>query len=155
MVILSLFNATPAKDIEAVSQGVQVGHSRYWTVKEMLNLALDAGFDTTQASNIVAIALAESGGFDGAQNYNPPDVYCPNGSLDRGVLQFNSCYHAEIPDACAYDARCSFENAYRVSHGGMVYNEWYAYVKGTYLSFLGLVIDTLAEKLGEEFEVDP
>lgn len=71
MVILSLFNATPVKDIEAASQGVQATHSRYWTVKEMLNLALDAGFDTTQASNIVAIALAESGGFDGAQNYNP------------------------------------------------------------------------------------
>jgi len=37
----------------------------------------------------------------------------------------------------------------------MVYNEWYAYVKGTYLSFLGLVIDTLAEKLREEWEIDP
>lgn len=153
--MLSLFNTIPVKDIEAASQGAQVAHSRYWTVKEMLNLALDAGFDTTQASNIVAIALAESGGFDGAQNYNPPSPDCPYGSLDRGILQFNSCYHSEVSNACAYDARCSFEQAYRVSHGGTVYYEWAAYNAGTYLAFLNGVIDTLADKLGEEWETDP
>lgn len=129
--------------------------ARNWSAEEMLNLAFDAGFDSENAVTIVCIAFAESGGYDGALNYNSPTLGCPLGSTDRGILQINSCYHSEVSNECALDARCSFVEAWRISYGGLEYGEWYAYVYQTHLAFETAVRQALSRKRNAEVEIDP
>ncbi len=47
------------------------------------------------------IAKCESGLDPGAKNTNT------NGSVDRGLFQWNNKWHPEITDSCAFDAECS------------------------------------------------
>lgn len=129
--------------------------ARNWSAEEMLNLAFDAGFDKPNAVVIVCIAFAESGGYDGALGYNPPTLGCPLGSIDRGILQINSCYHSEVSNACALDARCSFVEAFRISYGGLEYGEWTTYQVQAHLAFVDHVEAALKRKLGGEWEIDP
>lgn len=151
----TLVNATPVETIEAAGPVTVEHHSRYWTVKGMLNLAFAAGFDTYNACIIVSIAKAESGGFDGATNWNPPTIDAPYGSLDRGILQINDWYHYEVSDSCAFDAECSFRQAYRISHNGTQYHEWASFVDDSYLAFWPDVEKQCKDKIDEEWEVDP
>lgn len=154
-VMVTLTNIIGQEYIEAAGPVTVEHHSRYWSAKEMANLAFDAGFNTYEAGIIVSIAFAESGGYDGAYNWNPPSIPCPNGSADRGILQINDCHHWEVSDACAYDARCSFKEAYRISMNGTKYHEWYAFVRGTFLIFYDDVVKLIKEKIDGEWEVDP
>jgi Lysozyme like domain len=105
------------------------------TVAEARALAEAAGFVGSRAQTIVAIAQAESGLNTLAQNTTgntPP-------STDRGILQINSFWHAEVPNSCAYDAACSFERAYGISAGGRNFTPWAAYKQGTYEKYMGAV----------------
>lgn len=77
----------------------------------------------------MAVVLAESGG-------DPHQVTQDVGSYDRGLWQFNSRWHAEVDNACAFDLYCASREAYRVSKGGTDWHEWAAYTAGSYLRYL-------------------
>lgn len=97
---------------------------------ELVDHAHAAGFTGIQAQIIAAIAMAESGG--NSLNY----LVNTDGTVDRGILQINSYWHAEVPDSCAYDVACSFQQAYRISNHGTDFNQWVTYQKGLYKKFM-------------------
>ncbi len=94
--------------------------------KQAIDWARAAGFKGAGLLTIVAIAYAESGLSASAKNCNNP-----GGTCDRGILQFNSFYHSEVSDSCAYDPVCSFKQAYRVSNGGTSFTPWVSYKTNT------------------------
>jgi hypothetical protein len=91
-----------------------------------------AGFRGGALVTAVAVALAESGCNPGAAGRNGPTSGCPNGSLDRGLWQINDCYHRDVTDACAYDAQCNANAAYRISSQGTNWNPWTTFRTGAY-----------------------
>ena len=95
-----------------------------------------AGFRAEPLVTAVAVGLAESACLPLARGTNGPSAGCPWGSVDRGLWQINSCYNAEVSDACAYDGACNARAAYRMSSGGTRWAAWAAYTGGTYLSRL-------------------
>lgn len=60
-----------------------------------------AGQEGVDPDLVVRVARCESGLNPAAENKNA------NGSIDRGLFQWNSKYHPEITDVCAYDIECS------------------------------------------------
>lgn len=84
----------------------------------------------------VAVALAESSCVASARGANGPTAGCPNGSVDRGLWQVNSCYHAEVSDSCAYNAQCNANAARRISAGGTNWTPWSTYNSGAYRAYL-------------------
>ncbi len=84
----------------------------------------------------VAIAMAESGCVRKAKLVNGPTQGCPNGSVDRGLWQINSCWHPEVSASCTYRVRCNALAAYRISSGGTDFSPWVTYNTGAYLAFL-------------------
>jgi hypothetical protein len=50
--------------------------------------------------------------------------------MDRGILQFNSYWHKDVTDACAFNPQCAFQQAYRVSQGGTNFSQWATYQNG-------------------------
>lgn len=153
--VSALFNPTLQKAVQGAGVVPVLEHHTRWSDEAMLNLAFDAGFDSLQAITIVCIALAESGGHDDATGYNPPTPGCPNGSRDRGILQINDCYHYEVSDACAYNAACSFREAYRISYGGLEFGDWVAYALQLHLAYADRVTAAYRRKIDGEWEIDP
>jgi Lysozyme like domain len=103
---------------------------------QAIQYASAAGFNGQALNTIVAIATAESGLRTDAQGHN-------TGSVDRGVLQINSYWHAEVPDACAYDPACAFRQAYRISNGGTNFTPWTTYTNGAYRAYLSSSTNTI------------
>jgi len=94
--------------------------------------AASAGFTGSGLDTIVAIAQAESSLNTLAQGHNT------DGSIDRGILQINSRWHAEVTDSCAYDPLCSFQQGYRISNRGTSFTPWSTYTSGAYRRYLTL-----------------
>lgn len=92
--------------------------------------ALQAGFNGQALATVVAIAQAESNLNPSATNVNR------DGSIDRGLLQINNVYHAEVTDACAYDPACAMTAAFRISRRGTDFTAWSTYTGGAYLRYL-------------------
>lgn len=110
------------------------------TYTNALTLAHNAGF--SNPITIVAIAYAESGLNDLAQhvvNDIPPTDSAYN-SVDRGIVQINSFWHAEVPDTCAFTAACAFAAAYTISAQGTNYTPWSTYTSGAYKEFLPVAL---------------
>jgi hypothetical protein len=101
-----------------------------YTYAQLVTIAKQNGFTGLSADIIAAIAMAESSGNTTAQHVNA------DGTLDRGVLQINSYWHPEVSDTCAYDAACSFKQAYRISTYGQNFNPWVTYTSGAYRKYL-------------------
>jgi len=80
------------------------------------------------ADPVVAVAVewAEAGGNTDVRHVNP------DGSIDRGLWQFNSRFHPEVSDAQAFDANASTDAAYRISFGGTVWTPRSVFHNGTY-----------------------
>lgn len=112
-----------------------------YSVAHALAFAYNAGFRGNAQITAVAIATAESGLRDDARHVNP------GGTVDRGIVQFNSYYHREVSDACAYDAQCAFDQFYRVSSHGTNFHAWTTYNVGAHLRYMG--VTTTAYKLGK------
>jgi len=153
--MVSLANIIGQDSIEIAEAGPILEHHTRYSDEAMLRLAFDAAFDSENAVTIVCIALAESGGHDDALGYNPPTPGCPLGSMDRGILQINSCYHYEVSDACALNAACSFREAFRISYGGLEYGQWTTYALGYHRQYEQRVREALARMNNDDWEVDP
>jgi hypothetical protein len=99
-------------------------------------VASRAGFSGERLVTAVAVGMAESSCRPGAQNANGPTKGCPNGSVDRGLWQINSCWHPSVSNSCAYDAQCNANAAYRISAKGANFTPWVAYTNGSYRNHL-------------------
>jgi murein DD-endopeptidase MepM/ murein hydrolase activator NlpD len=100
------------------------------TVTQTKNFASQAGFTGQGLNIIVAIAQAESGLNTAARGVNS------DGSIDRGIVQINSKWHAEYSDACAYEPSCAMRAAYQISNKGTNFTPWSTYTSGAYKQFL-------------------
>ncbi|MFI9450804.1 FG-GAP-like repeat-containing protein [Amycolatopsis sp. NPDC052450] len=89
----------------------------------------NAGFTGENFVTAVAVAMAESRCDPLARGVN-------EGSVDRGLWQINDFYHPEVSDACAYDAQCNANAAYRISESGNDWTQWATYNSGSYRQFL-------------------
>jgi hypothetical protein len=99
-------------------------------------VASRAGFRGDRLVTAVAVGMGESSCRPNAQNANGPTKGCPNGSVDRGLWQINSCWHPSVSKSCAYDAQCNANAAYRISAQGTNFRPWAAYTNGSYRKFL-------------------
>jgi hypothetical protein len=113
------------------------------SIQQLTQYAQQAGFSGSGLQNIVAIAMAESGGNPTAQNCNNP-----GGTCDRGVLQINNCWHPEVSDSCANDPACAFKAAYSISNNGTSFTPWTTFTSGAYKQFLNQVSNTVGNTLG-------
>ena len=82
---------------------------------------------------MIRLAFYESGLRSNALNCNNSD-----GGCDRGIMQWNSKWHPEIDDNCAYDVRCAVEKAaINIKYGKE--HQWYAvkkvYAEGIYSNY--------------------
>ena len=99
-------------------------------------VASRAGFNGDRLVTAVAVGMGESSCRPEAHNANGPTKGCPNGSVDRGLWQINSCWHPSVSKSCAYDAQCNANAAYRISSGGTNWKPWVAYTNGRYEDYL-------------------
>lgn len=102
------------------------------TQDQLTQDASQAGFTGTGLQDIVAIAMAESGGNTLASN-----TVGNSAGTDRGVLQINSFFHPEVSNTCAYDPICSFTQAFNISQGGTSFTPWTTFDNGSFKKFLG------------------
>jgi Lysozyme like domain/Ricin-type beta-trefoil lectin domain len=89
----------------------------------------------------VAIGLAES-------SCNPSATYTnPDGCVDRGLWQIDSCAWPNVSNACAYQIQCNAAAAWNISAKGTYWCPWSTYsprgpsdcgTPGPYTSYLGL-----------------
>jgi hypothetical protein len=100
------------------------------------SVASRAGFSGDRLVTAVAVGMGESSCRPDAQNSNGPTKGCPNGSVDRGLWQINSCWHPSVSKSCAYDAQCNANAAYRISAKGTNFKPWAAYTNGSYRKHL-------------------
>ncbi len=100
------------------------------------SVASRAGFSGDRLVTAVAVGMGESSCRPDAQNANGPTKGCPNGSVDRGLWQINSCWHPSVSKSCAYDAQCNANAAYRISAKGTNFRPWVAYTNGSYRNHL-------------------
>ncbi|MGY1761559.1 hypothetical protein ACI79G_10380 [Geodermatophilus sp. SYSU D00779] len=99
-------------------------------------VASRAGFTGDRLVTAVAVGMGESSCRADAQNANGPTKGCPNGSVDRGLWQINSCWHPSVSKSCAYDAQCNANAAHRISAKGTNFKPWVAYTNGSYRKHL-------------------
>lgn len=89
-----------------------------------------AGFTGENFVVAVAVGMAESRCDPLARYVNT------GGSVDRGLWQINDYWHSEVSDACAYNAQCNADAAYRISDSGTDWTPWSTYKSGSYRQFL-------------------
>ena len=99
-------------------------------------VASQAGFSGDRLVTAVAVGMGESSCRPDAHNANGPTKGCPNGSVDRGLWQINSCWHPSVSKSCAYDAQCNANAAHRISAKGTNFKPWVAYTNGSYTKYL-------------------
>ncbi len=68
--------------------------------------------------------------------------------MDRGGWQLNSCYHAEVTDACAFDLACAAQATDRISGGGADWTAWTTYQSGAYRARLAAADAAIALTAG-------
>jgi hypothetical protein len=95
-----------------------------------------AGLSAGTAVTATAVGLAESSCTASATNSNGATSGCPRGSVDRGMWQINGCYHSEVSSACAFNAVCNAQAAFRISSSGTNWRPWSTYNSGAYRSRL-------------------
>ena len=98
----------------------------------------------------VAVAWAESRGVTTAVRIvtarkptGEPERW--HGSRDRGTWQFNSYFHPEVPDICAFDLACAAKEAFRVSAGGHNWSPWNTWRLGAHIPFITQAAAAIAQ----------
>lgn len=128
----------PAPKVATASQSTgefRSDDTRLLTDVAIARLALGAGLPRDKLQVAVAVCLAESTGFPGAVNTNPPGGEA-GGSRDRGLWQINSYWHPDVTDECAFNTQCNAKAMARISRGGTAWSAWAAYTNGSYRQFL-------------------
>ncbi|MFI9363319.1 hypothetical protein ACIG5E_20025 [Kitasatospora sp. NPDC053057] len=121
--------ATPAPAATGIDLCAEVGY--------------DAGFRGDALVTAIAVGMAESSCdplASNVQNNTPP-------SRDRGLWEINDYWHPEVSDACAFDAQCNANAAYRISNGGTNWQPWSTYNQGAHQRYLSAA-QAAADRLG-------
>ncbi len=130
--------AVPAS---ATQSGTQTLHPSAAAIDTCLKVAAKAGFSYTGTVNTshgpvrqivvaVAVAMAES-------SCNPNAVYTnSNGCRDRGLWQIDDCAHPDVSNACAFQAQCNADGAWRISNHGSNWTAWSTYNHGDWATYL-------------------
>lgn len=100
------------------------------TPEQLWWLAKIVGGGHGDTRTAAAVAGAESSGRPWAFNVNTDT----HRSVDRGLWQLNSFWHAEVSDECAYRALCNARNAYRISNGWREFTQWSTFNAGLHLN---------------------
>ncbi len=105
-----------------------------YSIAELLGALQGAGYSGAGLYIQAAISLAENG----ARKLTAVNTAgnTPAGSRDRGPFQINDYWHADVPDACAFDLACSAKAAFKISAGGTSFGAWSTYNSGAYLKTL-------------------
>ncbi|MFB7268014.1 transglycosylase SLT domain-containing protein, partial [Streptomyces nojiriensis] len=113
-----------------VAAGLAAGASPAYAAPSDLcaQVGYSAGWRGEALEFAVAIALAESSCNPGASNRQ--GNVDAEGSTDRGLWQINDFYHPDVTNACAYDAQCNANEAFRISSGGTNWQPWSTYNRG-------------------------
>lgn len=123
------------------------------SIDQAVQYARQAGFTGTGLINAVAIAISESG-----LNGNSINDTTSGIGLDRGIVKFNSVFHSDVPDSCAFNPLCAFQQMYRVSQKGTNFCEWCTFnagcakncnSNGPYRANLGVVTAAVARTAGK------
>jgi hypothetical protein len=93
-------------------------------------------FRRQRAVIAVAVGMAESYCTVRAKHRDGPTGGCPDGSIDRGLWQINSCYHPEVSRHCAFKANCNARAAKHISDHGKDWTPWSVFNSGTYRQYL-------------------
>jgi hypothetical protein len=102
---------------------------------DVMQYMWDAGFRYNAGLvNGLAVAYAETAGTLDPKITNQAGNTPP--STDRGLWQFNSYWHAEISDACAFDPVCATQQAYRIYKANGSFNSWSAFNNGAYKNYM-------------------
>lgn len=144
--------SAPARTGPTSQQGTVRPAGGTLTVDQVVALCLNVNGDRKRVSTAAAIIMAESGGNTVARCYNHRNsagvVYCgargpnPDGSgggvisIDRGLCQFNSVWHAELTDAQCDDPKTAVSAMFHVSAGFVWFKEWATFNSGDYARFL-------------------
>src|SRR5579875_3675878 len=118
--------------------------------QQLYQYGYQAGFRGSALDEVVAIALAESGGDTQHIHVNGPSVTngiaVPAGTVDMGVLQINNWWNNGQPghgplvtQAQAFDPAYAFQWAYNVTKGGqpgLFHAYWVTVQNGAYLKYL-------------------
>jgi hypothetical protein len=165
--IVTVFNETFNTNFKPIENTKQVEYSGKGKVSPagLVQLALNAGFSSTEAPNMAAIALAESGGNPRAHNPNPPDnsygLWQINmlGSLEGPrKVQFGISSNEELFDP-AVNARAA-----RKVFKSQGYGAWSVYKNRSYAQYLPVTREayallqnkgTLEGEIGEFNPVNP
>ena len=147
-------SAAGANKPASVGNGASAGTVRPMVSDSAADLCAQVGSNAgfphdNRLVTAVAVGLAES-------SCNPSATYVnPGGNgTDRGLWQINSKYHPEVTDACAYDAQCNADAAYRISSGGTSWTPWSTYNSGKYLQFMSQA-QAAVDRLGTGSAGDP
>lgn len=110
-----------------------------WSPIDVAALFREAGISGKETRQVaVALCWAESHGNDQAMLDNTT-LTPPGKGKDRGLMQINSFWHAEVTDACAFDPVCNIKEAVRIfREWGNSWNAWAAYTNGAYLKYMEL-----------------
>ena len=84
------------------------------------------------AVTAMAVALAESGGDPHAVHVVDRPDSPAHLSLDLGLWQINTWWHAEVPIAEALDPETAVAHAQRISTNGRSWSPWAAWKSGAY-----------------------
>ncbi|MGW3399984.1 hypothetical protein ACWDOU_40165, partial [Streptomyces hydrogenans] len=144
--------AVPLVTSLLVAGGVLAGASPAYAAPSDLcaQVGYQAGFRGDALVTAIAVALAESSCNPSASNVqnNSP------ASTDRGLWQINDYWHAEVSDACAYDAQCNANAAFDISSGGTDWQPWSTYNQGLHRRHLDEA-RAAADRLGHPGEPGP
>jgi len=117
----------PVKSLIYKANLEYIWEQRQETPEEIIiRLTSEAGTNTKIA---LAIAECESGFNPGARHRNR------DGSIDRGLWQWNSSAHPEISNECAYDAECSTKEFIKYQQANHL-TPWVCYSSGRYKKYL-------------------
>lgn len=95
----------------------------------------DAGGTRASCATAIAIATAESSLNCEAYNINPAKNGRPQ-TIDRGLFQINSFYHADVDRNCAYDCVCNVREAFRISRKGNNWTPWTTFKNNLHSPYL-------------------
>jgi len=91
------------------------------------HLVENYGWDTKVA---YAICMAESGGNARSYNLNR------NGTVDKGLMQINSCHSELIAGRDLYDPKSNLDIAYEIYRSNGGFKPWVAYNSKSYKKYL-------------------
>jgi len=119
-----------------------------YTIAQMVQLALNAGFHGNDAATMAAVAKAESGGNPNAIDHDS------NGTTDYGLTQINSVHDQDVVNGktlgtgwaeSSLDPQTAFNNALVVfKEAGNSFTPWVTYDQGLYKPYLSAALAALS-----------